>query len=71
MLNGMAKPLGGGEALVVDDFVLTAVPETGIAGLTGCSRTAAMRRSLIHTSDYPPFITGHGAISLLRVPPLV
>jgi hypothetical protein len=33
MLNAMANPAGGGQAFVVDDFVLTAVPEPASAVL--------------------------------------
>ncbi len=33
MLDALANPLGGGQAYVVDDFVLTAVPEPSTIGL--------------------------------------
>jgi PEP-CTERM motif len=46
MINATANPLGGGQAFVVDDFVLTAIPEPstislGLAGLLGF---AALKR---------------------------
>ena len=34
-IDGIANPAGGGQAFVVDDFVLTAVPEPATLGLLG------------------------------------
>jgi hypothetical protein len=46
MINGTPNPLGGGQAFVVDDFTLTAVPEPSTLGLgaAGLLGFAALRR---------------------------
>lgn len=46
MIGALANPAGGGQAFVVDDFVLTAVPEPATLGLLGLGFVGltAMRR---------------------------
>jgi hypothetical protein len=46
MIGAMGNPAGGGQAYVVDDFVLTAVPEPATLGLLslGFVGLTAMRR---------------------------
>jgi hypothetical protein len=48
MVNAYANPLGGGQAFVVDDFELSAIPEPTTAALLGMGLLAfaAMRRRL-------------------------
>jgi hypothetical protein len=45
MIGGLSNPAGGGQAFVVDDFVLTAVPEpsSGILGLIGLAGMLRVR----------------------------
>lgn len=44
MLGGMPNPQGGGQAYVVDDFELTAVPEPATIAVLGLGAAALLRR---------------------------
>ncbi len=44
-IDGIGNPAGGGQAFVVDDFVLTAVPEPTSLGLMGLALAALAARS--------------------------
>lgn len=44
MINAQANPLGGGQAFVVDDFTLEAVPEPSSMALLGLAGLAALKR---------------------------
>jgi MYXO-CTERM domain-containing protein len=46
MIGGLGNPAGGGQAFVVDDFTLDAVPEPGCIalGLIGLTGLAGLRR---------------------------
>lgn len=44
MINAQSNPLGGGQAFVVDDFTLDAVPEPGTMALLGLAGLAALKR---------------------------
>jgi hypothetical protein len=46
MIGGLGNPLGGGQAFVIDDFTLDAVPEPGCIalGLIGLAGVAGFRR---------------------------
>jgi hypothetical protein len=46
MLNGLSNPLGGGQAFVVDDFSLTAVPEPSTMALAGIAAVCAAATSI-------------------------
>lgn len=52
MLNGLPNPAGGGQAFVVDDFELTAVPEPSTMGLAIVSLFVVIvrcrRRAIVH-----------------------
>lgn len=44
MIDAMNNPAGGGQAYVVDDFTLTAVPEPATMAILGLGVVAALRR---------------------------
>jgi hypothetical protein len=44
MIDGMPNPAGGGQAFVVDDFVMTAVPEPGTIAALGLGALLLARR---------------------------
>lgn len=46
MIDAMGNPAGGGQAFVVDDFTLTAVPEPATMAVLGLGVLAAARRKI-------------------------